>query len=52
MPNYTVDLSHYLGHSFWIRAATTTPANCISDATIQLLGCWQSDSFICYVRPP
>ena len=33
------------GHSFQIGAATTVAANCCSDATIPLLGRWQSDEF-------
>ena len=41
------------GHSFQIGAATTVAANCCSDATIPLLGRWQSDEFFFrHVHPP
>ena len=41
------------GHSVQIGAATTVAANCCSDATIQLLGRWQSDEiFFRHVHPP
>ena len=47
-----VDASHYAGHSFQIGAATTVAANGVGDATIQMLGRWQSDSYAHYIRTP
>ena len=47
-----VDPSHYSGHSFRIGAATTAASRSISDATIQILGRWSSDSYTRYIRTP
>ena len=45
-----VDPSHYSGHSFRIGVATVATANRIGDATFQLLGRWNSHSYVRYVR--
>ena len=47
-----VDASHYAGHSFRIGPATTAAANGVSEAIIQMLGRWQSDSYTRYIRTP
>ena len=47
-----IDCSRYSGHSFRIGAATTAIARGVSDATVQTLGRWASDSFKRYVRIP
>ena len=47
-----VDPTHYSGHSFCIGAATTAAAKGVSDATIQVLGRWASDSYTRYIRVP
>ena len=40
-----MDPSGYSGHRFRIGASTTTAANGVGDATIQILGRWSSDSY-------
>ena len=42
----------YAGHSFRLRAATTAAQHGIPDATIQLLGRWQSTAYLSYVKTP
>ena len=42
--------SEYNTHSFRIGAATTAKAVGISDAHIQLLGCWKSSAYQGYIR--
>jgi hypothetical protein len=42
----------YAGHSFRIGAATSAALAGIEDSTIQLLGRWQSDAFLRYIRTP
>ena len=44
--------AYYSGHSFRIGAATTAASRGISDATIQIMGRWASDSFTRYIRSP
>ena len=47
-----VDCGRYSGHSFRIGTATTAIARGVSEATVQTLGRWASDSFKRYVRIP
>ena len=47
-----VDYKNYSGHSFRIGAATTAHARGISDATIQMLGRWESSAYRRYVKTP
>ena len=47
-----IDPSLYAGHSFRIGATTTAASRGISDATIQILGRWSSDSYTRYIRTP
>ncbi len=42
----------YAGHSFRIGAATTAARCGISDATIKLLGRWESAAYLLYVKTP
>ena len=44
--------SNYTGHSFRIGAATPAALAGVEDSTIQLLRCWQSAAFLCYMRTP
>ena len=47
-----VDSSKYAGHSFRIGAATTAHTQGIEDATIKMLGRWESSAYLLYVRTP
>ena len=47
-----VPQDQYVGHSFWIKAATSTTLVGVENSTIQLLGQWQSGAFLRYVRTP
>ena len=44
--------SAYAGHSFRIGAATTASKRGIPDATIKMLGRWESSAYTLYVRTP
>ena len=46
------DVSNYSGHSFRIGAATTAAARGIPDATIKMLGRWESSAYTSYIRTP
>ena len=43
-----VDSSKYAGHSFRIGAATTAHLQGIDDATIKMLGRWESSAYLLY----
>ena len=47
-----VDSTKYAGHSFRIGAATTAHLQGIEDATIKMLGRWESSAYLLYVRTP
>jgi len=47
-----VDCARYAGHSFRIGAATTAARQGVSDATIKMLGRWQSSAYQLYIRTP
>ena len=47
-----IDPAKYNGHSFRIGAATTAAACGIPDATIKMLGRWQSSAYSLYIRTP
>ena len=47
-----VTASAYAGHSFRIRAATAAAEAGLEDSVIRLLGRWNSDAFLRYVRTP
>jgi len=42
----------YNTHSFCIGAAMCASLSNLSDTHIQLLGCWRSNAFKCYIKPP
>ena len=47
-----IDHTGYSGHSFRIGAATAAHAAEIEDSTIRMLGRWESDAFLRYIRRP
>ena len=47
-----IDWKKYSGHSFRIGAATTAHANGISDASIKMLGRWESSAYLSYIKTP
>ena len=47
-----VDTAHYSGHSFRVGAATTAARAGLSQATIKMLGRWESSAYERYIRTP
>ncbi len=47
-----VDCRHFSGHSFRIGAATSAAARGIQDATIKILGRWESAAYQRYIQTP
>ena len=47
-----IDCSAYCGHSFRIGAATAAAARGIQDATIKMLGRWESSAYQRYIQTP
>ena len=47
-----VDCTAYAGHSFRIGAATTAARRGIQDATIKMLGRWESSAYLLYIKTP
>ena len=47
-----VDTSHYSGDSFRVGAASTAAQAVLSDATVKMLGCWQSEAYQGCIRTP
>ena len=47
-----VDTKKYAGHSFRIGAATTANHQGISEATIKMLGRWESSAYLRYRKTP
>ena len=47
-----IGVSKYSGHSFRIGAATTAAAVGIPEATIKMLGRWESTAYLRYIRTP
>lgn len=50
--NIGISQESYAGHSFRIGAATTAAQHGLPDATIQLLGRWQSTAYLSYIKTP
>ena len=47
-----VDPKKYAGHSFRIGAATTASRHGVSEATIKMLGRWESSAYLRYIKTP
>ena len=47
-----VDPKKFAGHSFRIGAATTASRQGISEATIKMLGRWESAAYLLYIKTP
>ena len=47
-----VDCIAYAGHSFRIGAVTTAARRGIQDATIKMLGRWESSAYLLYIKTP
>ena len=47
-----VDTAHYSGHSFRVGTATTAAHVGLSQATIKMLGRWESSAYERYIRTP
>ena len=47
-----VDCTAYAGYSFRIGAATTAARRGIQDATIKMLGRWESSAYLLYLKTP
>ena len=47
-----LEADRYSSHSFRIGAATTAAQAGIKDSFIEMLGCWESAAYQCYVRTP
>lgn len=47
-----VDPKNYAGHSFRIGAATTASRQGVSEATIKMLGRWESSAYLRYIKTP
>ena len=50
--NVRICQGSYSGHSFQAGAATTATQHGIPNATIQLLGRWQSTAYLVYIKTP
>jgi len=47
-----LNTKHFNTHSFWIGAATSAAEARIPDASIKMLGRWQSDAYHRYIKTP
>ena len=47
-----MDPKKYAGHSFRIGAATTASRQGINEATIKMLGRWESSAYLRYIKTP